>query len=320
MAPLLSVSVDLDEISSYYEIHGLDSGEAAGSRLIWTTAVPRLLSLFERLELRATFFVIGLSLDPDLGQPAVKEISEAGHEVANHSFNHFYDLLRRGPAQRRDEVTRAAEAIEAATGTRPRGFRAPGYNTDDDMIALLAELGYLYDSSVFPCPAYYMAKAATLMAIRARGRQSRSVLGPKEVLLAPAEPYRAGDSFWRRPRIGLLRRRAKQGLVELPVATLPGVRTPFIGTSLTLAGPKAATVMAHAAASRRFIGLELHGIDLLDADDEGLEALVDHQPDLRVPLARKTAAIEAAVTTLRRRGAETVTSQDAAKKLIRGGL
>jgi hypothetical protein len=318
MAPVLSVSVDLDELASYFEIHGLAAGAGAASRAVWTVAVPRFLELFERLGVRATFFVVGESLDREVGAPLAREIAAAGHELANHTFSHLYDLLRRGPGQRRDEVARAADAIEAAAGSRPVGFRAPGYNIDDDLIALLVEQGYRYDSSVFPSPPYYLAKAAALLAYRAIGRRSRSLLGPREVLLAPTEPYWVEGRFWRRrgtPRSP----GAGTGLVELPVAVLPGTRVHFIGTTITLAGPRGAGLMALAMTRRRFVGLELHGIDLLDASDEGTAILARHQPDLPVPLARKKAALEAAITTLTARGARVVTCAEAAGEFLRSG-
>lgn len=320
MAPILNVSVDLDELVSYHEIHGLEDAPGADSRAIWTTALPRCLELFTKLDIKATFFVVGKSLEPEIGIPAAQQLAEAGHELANHSFNHYYDLLRRGPAQRRDEIVRAADAIESATGKRPRGFRAPGYNIDDELVQLLAELGYVYDSSLFPCPPYYMTKAAALVAMRARGRQSKSLLGPKEVLLAPTEPYRVGDVFWRRRRRGLLRRRPPQGLMELPVAVLPGVRSPFIGTALTIAGPTAARVMALGMLPRRFIGLELHAIDFLDGDDDDVEPLVEHQPDLRVPLERKLEALETAISTLLASGAKPMTAFQSARALAKAGV
>ena len=316
MASTLSVSVDLDELAHYCEIHGLGDDGPARSRAIWTIAVPRALDLFRELDIPVTFFVIGRSLDTDIGAPAAERLVGEGHEVANHSFSHYYDLLRRGPAQRRDELERGAAVIEAVTGARPRGFRAPGYNIDDAMLGLLREQGYVYDSSVFPCPPYYAAKAAAMIAIRARGRESGSVLGPKEVLLAPTDPYFPGEAFWKPRRTGFFRRRSSpRGLIELPITTLPGVRTPFIGTALALAGPKASAVMARAAAMRRHVSLELHGIDFLDAEDDELEPLARHQPDLKVPLDRKIASYRAAITTLLRHGARPLTCLDLARRL-----
>jgi len=308
MAPLASVSVDLDEVGCYYEIHGLDDARSRDARTVWTVAVPRLLELFERLGVRATFFVVGSSLDPELGAPLAQQIVDAGHEVGNHTESHPYDLIELGPAARMHEVILGEDAIEAATGVKPRGFRAPGYNVDDALLELLADGGYLYDSSVFPCPPYYAAKAVAMAAMGLRGRRSRSLLGPPEVLLAPTEPYRVSRRFHRAGRSG-------EGLVELPVAVLPYVRIPFIGTTVTLAGPQAATHMARALRRRRFVGFELHGIDVLDAADEGLEVLAAHQPDVRIPLPRKMASLEAAITTLVEDGAELVTSAEAAERL-----
>lgn len=317
MAPILSVSIDLDEVASYHAIHGLKDSDQAASRSVWTIAVPRFVDLFERLGLQATFFVVGESLDPEGGGPIAKDLVVAGHEVANHTFSHYYDLLRRGPSQRRDEIVRATEAIASATGSPPRGFRAPGYNVDDELLEIITELGYMYDSSVFPCPPYYLAKAAALAAIRARGRESRSILGPKEALLAPTEPYviDPGRPFWRKRRFLWSSSPRRRGLIELPIAVMPGVRAPFIGTTLTLAGPRAATVMARAMTRRRFIGLELHGIDLLDLDDEGVGELNPYQPDLKVSLDRKLETLEAVITTLIDKGARPMTCLDAAKSL-----
>jgi peptidoglycan/xylan/chitin deacetylase (PgdA/CDA1 family) len=312
MPPLLSVSVDLDEVGCYHAIHGLDGRPGAASRAVWDRAVPRFLELFDELGLRATFFVVGSDLDQELGVPRAREMAAVGHELANHSHDHRYDLLRLGPAARRDQVVRAAEAIGEATGMPPRGFRAPGYNIDDDLARLLVELGYGYDSSVFACPPYYAAKAAALAAIRLRGRRSRSLLGPPTVMAAPAEPYRMGSGFWRRGRGA----EGDIGLIELPVALLPGLRVPFIGTTLTMAGVQASRLMGRAMRRRRFVGLELHGIDLLDHRDPGLDELVGHQPDLTIPRTGKAAAITAAVTELKKGGALALTSHEAAAASI----
>jgi hypothetical protein len=331
--PLLSVSVDLDEIACYYDIHGLEHRQEAASRLIWTHAVPRFIDLFERWHIQATFFVVGSSLDAEQGIPGIERLAAAGHEIANHSFHHYYDLLRRGQAQRQDEIRRGTAAIEQVTGSAPKGFRAPGYNVDDALLTLLRNEGYAYDSSVLPCPPYFVAKAAVMLGMRARGRQSKSILGPKEVLLAPTEPYWVGQSFWRRHArrgLGLLprfHRRSKapepshepgpSPLVELPIGVVPALRVPFIGTTLSLAGRQTASMLARAMLVRRFVGLEFHGVDLLDQKD-GLTALAAHQPDLRVPLDRKLATLEAVLDIFNREGAAAVTCLTAAQRFARG--
>jgi hypothetical protein len=63
------------------------------------------------------------------------------------------------------------------------------------------------------------------------------------------------------------------------------------------------------------VNLELHGIDVLDAED-GLEALRPHQPDVRVAHTRKLDAILASVEELRRAGYSFVTMREAAAALV----
>ena len=63
------------------------------------------------------------------------------------------------------------------------------------------------------------------------------------------------------------------------------------------------------------VNLELHGIDVLDEDD-GLEALRPHQPDVRVPRDRKLEALHAAVEVLRDAGYSFVTLREAAGAFV----
>ena len=104
-------------------------------------------------------------------------------------------------------------------------------------------------------------------------------------------------------------------MVELPVAVLPVLRLPVIGTTLAMAGPAVSRVLGRAVARRRFVGLELHGIDLLDDRDAGLDDLVGRQPDVTVPRERKAASIAAAVRALLAAGAEPLTSREAAARV-----
>jgi len=191
-----------------------------------------------------------------------------------------------------------------ATGERPVGFRAPGYTITDAVFDVLRDVGVRYDSSVFPCPAYWAAKTAAIGLIAARGRTSRSVVDTPAVLLAPTRPYFAGTPYWQRG----------DKLLELPVQVTRGLRLPFIGTSVTLAGPSRARLLAKMCVGEPLVNLELHGIDVLDAKD-GLEALRPHQPDVRVAVERKLDALRAVIEVLRDAGYAFVTMQEAAAQM-----
>lgn len=306
---LCAVSVDLDEVPCYHAIHGLPMPGDGSQHAVYARAVPRLAALFTDLGIPATFFVIGRDLDDPIAFEAARGLSLAGHELGNHSQHHRYDLVRLAPDAMRAEVRDAARAIARAQGTSPVGFRAPGYTITDALFDVLAEEGVAYDSSVFPCPAYYGAKTAMIGLIAARGRTSRSVVDTPAVLLSPADPYLPSRPYWRRSRGGA-------SLVELPIGVTRGARLPFIGTTLSALGPAGSRALAKQMVGRPLVNLELHGLDLLDADD-GLRALSQHQHDLRVPVARKRAALRAVVESLRADGYEFATLRDAASTFAR---
>jgi len=93
-----------------------------------------------------------------------------------------------------------------------------------------------------------------------------------------------------------------------------GLRLPFIGTSVTLAGPSRARWLTRMCVGEPLVNLELHGIDVLGAED-GLEALRPHQVDVRVTAAAKIEALHASIETLRDAGYAFVTMREAAEQL-----
>src|SRR5688500_18249587 len=110
----------------------------------------RLLEMFAASDVTATFLVLGWVAErhPSL----VRQIAAAGHEIASHGYAHrlTYELT---PAEFRDDLRRARAILEAASGSKVLGYRAPSYSiTRRSMWALdvLIEEGYLYDSSIYP--------------------------------------------------------------------------------------------------------------------------------------------------------------------------
>lgn len=291
MKKLCAISVDLDEIAHYHAIHGLAAPDAASASAAYDVALGRLERLASDFDAKLTLFAVGKSLERETSAAALRALASKGYEIANHTLSHRYDLTRLGRDAIRDEIAGGIASIERATGACPTGFRAPGYTITDEVFDVLDELGVGYDSSVFPCPAYYAAKTAAIAWIRARGRTSRSVVDAPRVLAAPTRPYRVGRPYQRRGA----------GMLEIPVQVTRGARLPFIGTSITLAGPTRARWLAKMVAAEPVVNLELHAIDVLDERD-GLGALAPHQPDVRVPLRRKIESLGAALEVLRDAG------------------
>lgn len=303
---LLCVSVDLDGPACYHAIHGLDPPDASLAGVHYTSGLNRFLELFAELGIKATIFAIGR----DLGRPECADVLgsaiAAGHEAANHTMTHPYDFSLLDGRSIREEIEAAAGSIREATGARPLGFRAPGYHIDDGIASILAEAGYRYDASLLPSPPYYLAKVGVMAWMKLRGRTSRSVAGHAGMIVSPNRPYRMGRSYWREG----------SGLPELPCSVLPVVRIPLIGTTFSMAGAARSGWMARMAARMRYVGLEFHAIDMMDADTDGLAGLLDHQPDVRVPIESKRRAFGAVLRTLTDAGFESVTHAEAAQRLF----
>ncbi|HVY40568.1 MAG TPA: polysaccharide deacetylase family protein [Polyangia bacterium] len=295
-APKIAVSVDLDGVGCYYRIHGLGEPPPPPHRhAILRKCLPRFLELFARHGIQATFFVVGADLADDAaGRGLLVEAARAGHELANHTHTHPYDFTRLPRTTAAAEIDRAHAAIADVAGQAPIGFRAPGYAINGQVLELLGERGYAYDSSVFPSPPYYAAKAAVMAAMRLFGRRSASVLDDARAPFAPREPYRPT------PAAPYRRAPGGAGLVEIPIAVTPFARLHVIGTSLILAPGWLRRRMIAASLKRPLFNLELHGIDLADAGEDAIPAaLVARQPDLRRPLAHKRRVFEDLFTEAR---------------------
>ncbi|TNF90939.1 MAG: DUF3473 domain-containing protein [Gammaproteobacteria bacterium] len=112
--------------------------------------MERIFSLLERTRRRATFFCVGW-----IGErypEVVRDIAQRGHEVACHSHRHR-PVHSQDPQTFREDLTRALGALEEASGTRVRAFRAPGFSIRESMpwvFETLIEKGIEIDASIVP--------------------------------------------------------------------------------------------------------------------------------------------------------------------------
>ena len=115
-------------------------------------AVPRLLQILARQEIRGTFFIPGFTAEsyPDV----VRQIVDGGHEVAHHGYLHE-PMQGIDAATEASYIDRGLEALEKVAGIRPVGYRAPWWELNWHSPALLADRGFLYDSSLLDGDAPY---------------------------------------------------------------------------------------------------------------------------------------------------------------------
>ncbi len=142
------------DVEDYYQVEGFTSVVRREDWSQWESRVEdntrRLLELFARHHARGTFFTLGWVAER---HPAlVREIAAAGHEVACHGYEHRL-IYQQTPDEFRRDLSRAKNILEAITGNRVEGYRAPSYSiTAQSLWALdiLIEEGFHYDSSIFP--------------------------------------------------------------------------------------------------------------------------------------------------------------------------
>jgi hypothetical protein len=267
-----AINVDIDALHLYYRIHGLPAPAAEDA--VWDRGVPRFAELFDALGVKATFFVVARDLET---HPRARDMAEAlnraGHELASHSYSHPYDLVRLHDRALAAELDQASDLLAAIRGRPVAGFRAPGYTITPRLFAALSARGYRYDSSLFPCPPYYLAKLGVLALMALSGRRSESIVGPPGVMWERRLPHRRPEGDGR--------------LWCFPVTVLPLTRFPVIGTSLLALGDRGWDLIRGQVLAQPFVNLELHGIDLCDLALDGIDPVMRRQPDLRLPLGRK---------------------------------
>jgi len=110
----------------------------------------RLLELFDRVDTKATFFVLGWVAERYPG--LIRKLADAGHEIASHGYSHQL-IYSQTPAVFTEETRRSKALLEDIVQQPVTGYRAASYSiTHESLWALdiLAELGFTWDSSVFP--------------------------------------------------------------------------------------------------------------------------------------------------------------------------
>ncbi len=157
-----ALTIDLEDyvhVTAFSDNFGPEEWASHESRLERNT--DKLLDLLNSRACRATFFVLGWVAQKY--PQVVRAVADSGHEIACHSMWHRL-VYRLTPAEFREDTREAKEILEDLSGQRVRGYRAPSFSITKDSwwaFAVLAELGFDYDSSIFPVrhPNYGLSQA-----------------------------------------------------------------------------------------------------------------------------------------------------------------
>lgn len=141
--PLIFKAATVTAPGKLYPIYRVDTDEkvvALGINCAWEDDdTDEFLRVLKEKNVRATFFVTGEFVQRC--ENAVLRISNAGHEVGNHSDSHP-DMQKLGKEEIVREITSAERKIQKVTGIKPTLFRAPSGSYNTTLIQTANELGY----------------------------------------------------------------------------------------------------------------------------------------------------------------------------------
>lgn len=114
--------------------------------------IQRVLNLLSKHDLKCTFFVPGMIVERN--RSTVKEVFEAGHEIAHHSYSHRWNETLTAEEER-EEFAKTIDLIADLTGRKPLGYRSPAAEFSPHTMQYLLEFGFLYSSNFFDRDAPY---------------------------------------------------------------------------------------------------------------------------------------------------------------------
>ncbi len=176
---------------------------------VWKEGMPRLLDLYAKYDVKATFFFIADFAEqyPDI----VRMVQPYGHEVACHGLTHehdkAFDVLTL--EEQIDHLSRAKKILEDIAGEEVVSFRAPALRVNEFTPRALEETGFKIDSSVAP------QRFDMFMTLGAKNKMSW--------FRAPRISYHTSQTN--------LARQGNASITEVPVSSFV---LPYIGTMMRI--------------------------------------------------------------------------------------
>ena len=265
-------SCDLDTVDRHLQGYGFEGLPPCD--LIYRKALPRLLDLFAELGVPGVLFVI--ARDAGSERALLRDALAAGHEIASHSLTHPQPFRTLDDSALREEIVTSRLRLEAAAGGPIVGFRAPAWDVDARVLAVVREAGYRYDASIFPTPVLIASRMVEYR--RSTGKRSIFAMDIIGHAFTSVRPYRLTNGA--------------AGLVEFPIAVTRWLRVPVYHT-MTYFLPRWLFRRSLRALLRSGLPVcyEFHAADLLDLATDGVDPRLARHPGMRLPFDQKRAVL-----------------------------
>ncbi|MDR7205115.1 polysaccharide deacetylase family protein [Priestia megaterium] len=144
---LVAYGVDVDAVAGWLGSYGGEDSPDDISRGLFAGEVgaPRLLDLFDKYQLKTTWFIPGHSIETFPEQ--MKEVVKRGHEVGAHGYSHENPIAMT-PQQEEEVLLKSITLIEELSGKKPTGYVAPWWEFSNVTNELLDKHGIKYDHSL----------------------------------------------------------------------------------------------------------------------------------------------------------------------------
>lgn len=270
---MIQIHVDVDNLWVYEQEFGLSIHD--DKEYIYRHSLPLFLDLLNKTGSKATFLIIGKDLLLPGCQFFCRRAIREGHEIANHTWSHAINFGTMSSAQKKDEILKAHRQITKICKKAPVGFRGPGYYQDKEILSILTQLNYSYDSSILP--GFAQVLMSTYASLKGEGNKNK-IFGGKDYLFAKENPY------------SIYLPEKQQKITELPISILPFFRLPIHTTFAYYFGDwYYRLILQYLKSKPKYVLYLFHGIDFLD-----LPLITPNHPviPLRYPFSQRMQFVE----------------------------
>jgi peptidoglycan/xylan/chitin deacetylase (PgdA/CDA1 family) len=268
------------------------------------TIADRFLELAEKFDFKYTIFVIGKDLENPAIAKVVRDWQNQGHEIGNHSYNHKPNFGSLSFEETSREVMDAHAIIKSACKKDPTGFIAPGWAISKNLIKILIQNNYRYDTSLFPSWFMYIAQLKFLWNFKNDKRRFEIFKRTDYIanMLGNSQPFFTdGNSLYYSEESGRL--------LILPLPVTHFTKIPCWHTmKFILPSSMYEYSLNHSLESKYFYYL-VHPTDLMDLHDvpEQYRKKVQILERINVPVKTKTDMMEKALLKIKKQSSRMVT-------------
>ncbi len=213
----------------------------------YNSILPRVLDYLDKYAIKANFMIIGR--DALVYPEGVRLIIRRGHEIGNHTQNHYanFSFLSKEIQQR--EIIDCQNTIKSITGKYPKSFRAPGYTITPQILKILIQNSIDIDISLVNALPYLIIKKFYKMFI-ARNKENLRVQSLWSIFIPNSPRFLYNTAF-----------------MQYPVTNSPIFNFPMITSLLIHLGIKFRKILFNSFFLKKYLNCNLHVLEFVAAED-----------------------------------------------------